>query len=216
MLRSLLSFSIVTSMLLFGASALRADDQAGWAASDVSVPAPIWQGLYIGAIGGGQNTDGMLTILGSGATRKTSGSSGLGGVSAGYNWQSGNLVYGIEADWSAAFDDSGPGLVTYRGRAGWASSKFMIYATAGGGSTSGSLTRRADGQRVEENFFGWVAGGGVEAMLTQSISLKAEVLYFDAGDKRFDFNAAGAVPATAAKWELNDVVYRAGISYHFN
>ena len=192
-------------------------DEAAWPAANISsAPAPIWQGLYIGGIGGGQSADGEIVNLTTGRAKNTSSSSGFGGVSAGYNWQSGALVLGVEGDWSWVPDNSGPGLATIRGRAGWSFGNVLVYGTVGGGFVNGTLTRLADQQRVEQQFTGWVAGGGVEAMLTHSISLKAEVLFFDAGKEHFNFNAAGALPATSATWEIQDVIYRAGLTYHFN
>src|SRR5690348_5341502 len=83
-----------------------------------------WGGFYIGAMGGyaQENSDGLGTLSG-----------GFAGGTAGYNWQMGNVVLGIEAD--AAWADVGAtvGIVglasasstirdmgTVRGRVGYA------------------------------------------------------------------------------------------------
>ena len=204
---------------MLASSPVRAADLGGaWpnADVDVAVPAPIWRGVYIGGFGGGQNTDGEIVSTTTGATKTTSGSSGFGGVYGGYNWQSGALVLGFEGDWAGVAGNSGPGLVTFRGRAGWAFGNILVYATAGGGAANGHLTRLADQQRVEANFLGFVAGGGVEAMLTHNISIKAEALYFDSGSERVEFQPAGNLPGHSVNWDFQDVIYRAGIAYHFN
>jgi outer membrane immunogenic protein len=62
-----------------------------------------------------------------------------GGAEAGYNWQTGQFVFGVEADiaLSAANDTfapwkfSNPWFGTVRARAGYAVSNFLIYGTAG-------------------------------------------------------------------------------------
>ena len=65
-----------------------------------------WTGFYLGAMGGyaQENTSGIGTLSG-----------GFAGGTAGYNWQTGNLVLGIEAD--AAWADVGATVGHLRGLA---------------------------------------------------------------------------------------------------
>ena len=70
----------------------------------------------------------------------------------------------------------------------------------------------------DQQHVGWVAGGGIEAMMTKRVSLKGEALYFDAGSERYDFPASASPPisAAAATFNIHEVIYRAGLSYHFS
>ena len=91
-----------------------------------------------------------VTSAGSGSA---SSSKFTGGIQAGRNWQTGNFVYGVEADFGAfniRGSRSGSGvytgggaaftvtnsfstdwLLTARGRIGWAASGWLVYATGG-------------------------------------------------------------------------------------
>jgi outer membrane immunogenic protein len=98
-------------------------------------PAINWTGFYVGAMGG----------YASEATSDSSGlKGGFAGGTLGYNWQSGMLVLGIEADgaWADVSQTvTAPGLVTLRdkveflgtvrGRVGAAFNQVMLYGTGG-------------------------------------------------------------------------------------
>jgi outer membrane immunogenic protein len=130
----------------------------------------------------------------------------LGGVQVGYNWQSGRLVYGLEADvaWAnISFSDSvsvcNPGLgcisarvsgeidsmATMRGRLGYLFQPGLLaYATAGFGFVSGSASASVSGFGLSERFsFGdtdsdFVYGIGVEGKLAPASTLRVEYLGF--------------------------------------
>jgi outer membrane immunogenic protein len=79
----------------------------------------------------------------------------------------------------------------------------LFYATGGGAyakldnkfSTTNSVNSFADNGRT--NGWGYVAGGGAEAMLTKNISLGLEYLYTDIQDDDFVVNVGqGTAPAT--------------------
>jgi outer membrane immunogenic protein len=81
-------------------------------AADLPVKAPIvraapvavynWTGFYIGAHGGAAWTDKRWFLPGTGEVANYSANGAIGGVQAGYNWQSGHWVLGAEAQasWS--------------------------------------------------------------------------------------------------------------------
>lgn len=120
-----------------------------------------WSGAYIGAsLGGGfgkakhpfsVSTPDPSGPNGTGSLDITSGGF-LGGVQAGYNWQSGQVIYGVEADFQGSnidgsdtlsYHDGGFGVDgkigtkvqwfgTVRGRIGYAATeRFMPYVTGG-------------------------------------------------------------------------------------
>src|SRR4029077_3037959 len=91
-----------------------------------------------------------------------------GGVEAGYNWQTGQLVFGGEGDiqLSGASDTfapwkfSNPWFGTLRARAGSAISNFLIYGT--GGIAFGELQAQTIGLMSESHTnVGWTAGAGI-------------------------------------------------------
>jgi outer membrane immunogenic protein len=185
-------------------------------------PAPIWQGIYLGVSGGRFEGDGTITNLANGRITETTKQGEGAGLYGGYNWQSGPLVLGIEGDWSSGRKQVGAGLFTVRGRAGWTFGRALVYGTAGVGTGTGRVNRTVttpnfvDVKSDEQQHVGWVAGGGIEAMLTSRLSLKGEALYFDAGSERYDFPASPPISAAAATFNIHEVIYRAGLSYHFN
>lgn len=132
----------------------------------------------------------------------------LGGVQAGYNWQSGQFVYGVEADFQestvegeGSINGRSPrvtltgqastklnGLGTVRARLGYTPvDRFMAYATGGlaYGDTESVLTGVVDilpvASKKSETKTGWVVGGGVEYALTNHWTIKSEYLYANLG-----------------------------------
>ena len=116
------------------------------------------------------------------------------GGHVGFNYQTGVLVLGAEADLEAsnlegntafsAFDQTyffnvkADALASLRGRAGWARDQLMLYGTAGvawGHVTSPPLAS-LDGWRT-----GWTVGAGIEHALPRNWSAKVEYRYTDLG-----------------------------------
>lgn len=143
-----------------------------------AAPAPLsWTGFYIGGNAGYAwgtsdvssvatcptggfscvypSTAVILDAFGAGASGALKPNGFTGGAQVGYNWQTGNVVYGIEADFNAfsvkgsvgttALVPTGAGqsftssatvstdwLFTFRGRLGWAvTPSVLLYATGG-------------------------------------------------------------------------------------
>jgi outer membrane immunogenic protein len=137
-----------------------------------------------------------------------------GGVEAGYNWQSGQFVFGGEADiaLSGASDTfapwkfSNPWFGTLRGRAGYAVSNFLIYGTAG--LAFGELEAETVGLRSENHTnVGWTAGVGIEAGFAANWSAKLEYLFVDLASNPF------ALTGTSNALSAN--LFRMGVNYHF-
>jgi outer membrane immunogenic protein len=173
-------------------------------------PAPYfafsWAGPYVGATLGYE--------WGSVDNNPTHPNGVAGGLETGFNWQSGNFVYGGEADinFSAAADTfapwqfSNPWFGTVRGRAGVAINNVLLFGT--GGLAYGELTGTTFGNPSESHTsLGWVAGLGGEVSFAQNWSAKAEWLYLDLGDRHFS--------VTAANNGLAANLVRLGLNYHF-
>ena len=165
-----------------------------------------WTGFYVGVYGGFGWGD--LDIDDGAIESDVEG--GLAGGTVGYNMQSGNFVYGIEADggWAGIeSQDFLPGednnlkwTSTVRGRLGYAFDNFMIYGT--GGAAIGGIE---DDLLGDDTRLGWTAGAGVEASLTEHISAKVEYLFMDFGD-----DDIGGVPV-----DLQVHTVKGGLNYRF-
>jgi outer membrane immunogenic protein len=179
-----------------------------------------WTGLYFGVNAGygwargtslTRFTDGLLDGMSAVGAANLGG--GMVGGQAGFNWQAGWLVFGIEADgdWAvhkvtvaAACGDTCAitdtvkiqALVTGRGRVGVAFDRIMAYATAGMAFVSASDELIVTNAEVTGNFptisnskVGWTAGAGVEAAFWGHWSARAEYLYVNVNG----FNSSGGV-----------------------
>jgi outer membrane immunogenic protein len=193
-------------------------------AADMAVKAPVyapfsWQGCYAGFNGGGAwtsttynvsgNLPGFAPFFASGATPSSYSASTSGGIvggQAGCNLQSGQLVYGLEADadWSHNKPSDrintatvfGPGsgyvrtdlqsLATIRARLGYAFDHLLLYGTGGIalGNTNDFYTYNlpAFGQTFQNtwstNRTGFAAGAGAEYALGYNLSAKLEGMWY--------------------------------------
>jgi outer membrane immunogenic protein len=123
----------------------------------------------------------------------------------------GQFVLGLEADgaWSGIEDDDGAvdtsidWLSTVRGRVGFALDNFLIYGT--GGAAIGEVTYDDGVVDDSDTRVGWTAGAGVEAALTDNISIKGEYLYVDLGEEEI-----GGVDV-----DVNAHTVKGGVNYRF-
>ena len=136
-----------------------------------------------------------------------------GGVQAGYNWQSGNLVFGVEGDLEAnGADDtfapwkfSNPWFGTARGRIGYALNNVLFYGT--GGLAFGETRGETFGLSESHTTAGWTAGVGAEFGFAQNWTAKVEYLYVDLSDANF------SITGLPNAYQFNLV--RVGVNYHF-
>ena len=137
----------------------------------------------------------------------------VGGVQAGYNWQTGPWVFGAEADIQATgandtfapWKFSNPWFGTVRGRVGYAFSNIMFFGT--GGLAFGELRGETFGLSETHTRAGWTVGAGTEFGLTQNWSAKIEYLYVDLANSNFVI--------TGASNGYRFGVLRAGVNYRF-
>jgi outer membrane immunogenic protein len=224
---------------LLGAAALVALGSAPAVAADMYIKAPpaapavwSWTGVYIGANGGGgwgtsrhDPTTGMST-----GDFKTSG--GIGGFTAGYNWQTGSFVWGFETDidladikgsthcpnpaFTCSTGDSWLG--TARGRLGWTvTPNLLLYGTGGAayGDISATVTPANVGTTGTQSATktGWAAGGGIEWMFYRNWTAKVEYLRVDLGSFTCTPGNCGLIPAVGVKFEAD--IVRAGLNLKF-
>ncbi len=185
----------------------------------IYAPAYNWTGFYLGFNGGG--------AWGTSAWDSTGDfdvSGGVLGVTAGYNWQVGTWVFGVEGDvdWTNikghtfAFcglgcETSNSWLATVRGRVGYTFDRFMPYVT--GGFALGDIRAHTPFLAgKDETNFGWTVGAGLEIALIGTWTAKGEYLYVDLGEINCGF-ACGALPNDHASFSTHMV--RGGLNYRF-
>lgn len=141
-----------------------------------------WSGFYLGAQGGySWNT---ATFLGSDRALD----SGSAGGHAGYNFQHGNVVYGIENDFNYNFGSGSDETkvewnASGRARVGYAWDRTLFFATGGVAAAGGKVDIPGIGK--DDILIGWTAGGGVERAVTDNILVRGEYRYSDFGSKDF-------------------------------
>ena len=137
----------------------------------------------------------------------------VGGVQAGYNFQNGPFVFGVEGDIQATGAEdtfapwkfSNPWFGTLRGRAGYAFSNVLFYGTAG--LAFGELRAQTFGWSESHTTAGWTIGAGAEVGLAPNWSAKLEYLYIDLSTSQF------AITGVSNGYSAS--VVRAGVNYRF-
>jgi outer membrane immunogenic protein len=195
-----------------------------------SEPKHQWTGFY-----GGLNLGyGIAGISDSAPLAVNSAMHGVvGGAQLGYNYQTGSIVLGIEADMQASDQSASatwsiPGLGdltvghkipyfgTLRGRLGYAFSCgcVMAYGTLGIAYGAYEPFATALGTTVSQtytNSSALAAGVGVEWMVAQQWSVKLEALYIDTGNVGgLTLPVIGTIHA-----RVRDAITRLGVNYHF-
>lgn len=143
-----------------------------------------------------------------------------GGVHIGWGIQGKSGIYvGIEMDaaakdiaWKASdgmgttVTASGRWLGSGRIRVGQTIGPVLMFGTLGGAVTEQRVAMTGLGSDSELRY-GWVAGGGVDVMATQTMTLRLEGLRFEFPDKLFTFAGGGDKIGTT------ETVVRVGLSF---
>jgi outer membrane immunogenic protein len=169
-----------------------------------------WSGFYVGAVGSG----GLFTVeqedywcfeACNAPTLQEWGASI--GVQGGYNWQNGNLVFGVVGDWSTGFEneetvlfnsDPDPDGVewnsqwnsygTLRGRAGLGVGNALVFATGGIAIVDVDYSAREfqnsvtdctveDCAAVNDTLVGFAGGVGTGFPIANNVNMTIEYLY---------------------------------------
>ncbi len=197
------------------------------------VPAFTWSGFYVGGqVGYGWSTvkGTEFDVLGAVVARTTVKPTGFfGGLHAGYNAQTGSLVYGLEVDGDLSgveknsfatigvkADESW--RASARLRLGFAFDRALIYGTGGlaAASTSYTITDGAGTfARAKDTQIGWTLGGGLEFAFNNNWSARTEYRYTDLGDGSFGGLPVAFAPVARVRYDTTDHSFRAGVSYRF-
>lgn len=161
------------------------------------------------------------------------------GGTAGVNWQTGHLVLGLEGDWDASDINSNGGvcpnpafscqttlqsIYTARGRVGYAMDRLLFYATGGfAGARVNVQTVNNGGGPVPpsgtpvngsaSNLAGYTVGFGIEYAIWESLSLKAEGLYYNLSAANFNIDNPTLFFARVSE---NGELVKFGLNWKFN
>lgn len=230
---------VSTALACFGfASAAAAADLGGSIKDSVPYYAPpvsvfSWTGFYAGLQTGyawGKSDFSFPNGLGSGSSDPEG---WIGGGYGGYNWQSGNFVFGIEADIEAgdaggSFSSPGGVIVgstdlnwqgSIRGRMGVAADRTLFYITGGwaygeadvdGAAIIGPLLFTGSDSA---NLSGWTLGGGIEYAVSTNFTVRAEYRFTDFGD--VSLNLQNGATTANLPIEVETQTFRIGAGWKF-
>jgi lipid A 3-O-deacylase len=188
------------------------------------LPIAVFSGLYVGAFAGYQlETVDWYTVSPVRSTRNDF----AGGGYAGYSWQSGKGIFGIEADASpaprsfsvscglvgVACQTEVRGVYSARARFGWVINNGMIYGTGGvaltpwDASVMNLATRFDHASGVNA---GVAVGAGLEYKLGASLGVRGEVMHYGMFGWGLDLPAAGPTSN-----QFQSTIGRVGISWYF-
>jgi outer membrane immunogenic protein len=201
-------------------------------------PPPSWTGFYIGGdIGGAWASDSVSPTVADGGTfprKNTLSTSGVfGGVTAGFNYQIGAAVLGIEGDFGGmgiggSKADPGTGSEVdhlnsgiygdVTGRAGFlVMDNALLYIKGGFAAFGGDAqtTTGVAGFTVASTgtFTGWTLGGGLEYKFAPSWSAKIEYSYFDFGAENATLTGVAGVFPYKNNLSVNTI--KVGVNYFF-
>lgn len=190
-------------------------------ASGTGTPAD-FAGSYVGAVlgfGYGQVGQSDIAYFNHGGTYDVDSSGTLAGLTAGYNWQMGATVLGVEARYtsaqmSATYNSGSVGDIdsginqafSLRGRAGMAAGNTLMYVLGGVTVADVSNSFSSD-EDLSDRYTGLTVGAGVEQMLAGNLSWNIEGTYtrYDGED---DSNG------NLFHGQADEVRIAAGLNYH--
>ncbi|QWG20627.1 outer membrane beta-barrel protein [Bradyrhizobium sediminis] len=222
-------------------------------ARPVVAPAPVfsWTGFYIGVHGGGAWFDKAwaapltpLNIAGGCPGCPISvgghtGSSWLAGAQAGFNYQTGMWVLGVEVDGSwtdlrgSNANALAPALLrnnsetrafaTAAGRVGIAANRALFYVKGGGAwaddtfFVSSAAAPNVPLQLSDSTRWGWMVGVGVEYAFTNNWSVKAEYNHLDFGTHTETLQPQPNCACAAFQYDVRQTVdlVKVGLNYRF-
>jgi outer membrane immunogenic protein len=199
----------------------------------VYVPPPFtWTGFYLGGnFGGGwASTTATDNLTGANLTSNLGG--WLGGGQVGFNYQAGNIVWGVEGtfDWTSLNSTSGVAptafgnlqasantqwVTTLAARLGIAMDRWLVYGKGGAGwvGNNTTVTNQTTGLAVSSSNTnsGWLVGGGVEYAFTPNWTAKLEYDYLGLRG----WTAGSPLPGDTVNVKRQINMVMAGINYKF-
>ncbi len=153
------------------------------------LPVASWAGPYVG-LSAGYGFGGESEDESFGNSIDTDGF--VGGAFAGYNWETGGIVAGVEGDvgYSGVEGENAGTEVesgvegSLRARLGYVvTPDVLLYTTAGGAAKQMEVTE--GGVSDDNTMVGWTAGVGTDVKITEQVFGRVEYRYTDYGSEEF-------------------------------
>jgi outer membrane immunogenic protein len=200
-----------------------------------------WTGLYLGWHVGGAaarwNDTALTTtpFMAAGTSTGNNATGVLGGAQIGYDWQTGNMVFGLQGDlaWAdirntsaAPFPSIGvsvnnrvSALGTVTGRLGWAMDRSLLYVKGGWAWSRNQfdvLSAPTFDAGASDTRNGWTVGLGAEMAVWNNWSVFAEYDYLDFGTRTVAVSGPGV--AGAPPFDVRERIHevKLGANYRFN
>jgi outer membrane immunogenic protein len=235
-------FVIAAAGLVAVAAPALAADMAPAPRTYTKAPPPVvaaiydWTGFYIGVDGGGGQSPDNYYLIQNAVGFRFTGSGGLAGGYAGYNWQFSKLVLGAEVEgaWAnigynnatctiaqAALCSSNiSALGSVKGRVGLALDRVLLYVSGGWAVdrfTTSRIFQPAGGgpftSGVTDTPNGWVVSAGIEGAFANNWIARLQYDHYDFGSKTYLMPALSNVSDTTLRTTVDTV--RVGIAYKF-
>jgi outer membrane immunogenic protein len=199
-------------------------DRAWLSSASRLAPSYNWSGCYAGAQGGGGVQNGAFAGI--------NGGGGLAGGQAGCNYQSGQIVFGIEGEaaWSSLQDKNDFAQAGFSqefairnhwtadlaARGGVAVDRALIYGKAGvaqGGFAFSSMDTTGNFTKASGTFTGVLLGGGIEYAFAPNWSAKFEFDHITYVGR--DLLFTGIPSDSIIRESVSASLVKVGINYHF-
>jgi outer membrane immunogenic protein len=235
MLNRILSVAAVAAVSVALVSGARAADLPTKAPMMAPAPMFSWTGFYVGGhFGAGWGTAESSLVFPAALPLVSANANGwLGGVQAGYNYQVGQWVLGVEGDFSwADIKSSAPCLVAFTcggkakwladftGRVGVTVDRALVYIKGGVAWANTDYNVSSPlipglAASVNDTRIGGLFGVGVEYAVSRNVSAKIEYNYIDYGTENQTFNLLLVPGGVTASVNQNLHTIKAGANYRF-
>jgi len=195
-------------------------------------PAYDWSGFYIGLNGGGGTSHDCWSALGSGMGCNN-GNGGTVGGQIGYRWQTGPVVFGVEAqgNW-ANLNGSNTNLLNttlsdnnslnafglFTGQVGYAWNNVLLYVKGGAAVVNNKYSVTQAGALVTSfsgTNWGETVGVGLEYGFTPNWSFGVEYDHIFLGSQNVNINSPAGVTLVTGSISQNADIFTARLNYKF-
>ena len=203
-----------------------------------------WTGFFVGGsvgvLNGQLDMDYVAPVFAAGLTANPRFAGALGGIQAGYDYQTGKWVFGVEGNINAtnakggrpcqvfivvSCEDKKDWIGTATARAGYAFwNRSIVYARGGVAFTNTTINVVCNGGGVipigcpatdSQSRAGWTVGFGSEFALAPNWTVRGETNYYDLGTNRYNLQQIAPAPTLVVDVREKGFISTVGLNYRF-